>query len=73
MKLQKAFVCDVIPKPVPALTDVPGCVRQETATLADAAITELIFNCWVFVGVVGCSIKSSVAGIVLFAAIVLFS
>lgn len=36
-------------------------------------MTNPVFNYWMFVGVIGCSIRSSIAGIVLFAAIVLSS
>jgi len=35
MKVQKAFVYDVIPKPLPALTDLAVCIRRQGAALAD--------------------------------------
>lgn len=38
MKVQKAFVYGVMPKPLPALTDVPVCTRQEVATVVDTLL-----------------------------------
>lgn len=65
---------DVTPVALPALTVAP-VAGQEPAALAETAavITNRILNCWMFVGIIGCSIRSSIAGTVSFAAVVLSS
>lgn len=66
---------DMTPNALPALTVAPVRVGQEPAALVETAavLTNLILNCWMFVGVIGCSIRSSIAGTVSFAAVVLSS
>lgn len=55
--MQTAFVCAVIPEPLPAHTDRLACAVQEGAALLETAavITNPVFNCWRFAG---CSIRS---------------
>lgn len=66
---------DVTPNALPALTVAPARVGQEPAALAETAamVTNRILNCWMFVGIIGCSIRSLIAGTVSFAAVVLSS